>query len=66
MTSSVSFRMFHGKQDQMETILFSGNSIILLDLKREILERKKMSGSLDFDLKIIDENGNGKFYLYFF
>ena len=57
MASSVSFRMFHGKQDQLESILFSGNSIQLLDLKREILDRKKMSSSLDFDLKIIDENG---------
>jgi hypothetical protein len=39
--------------------MFPGNSIQLLEVKREVLERKKMSGSLDFDLKITDENGKG-------
>jgi hypothetical protein len=52
--------MFHGKQDQLESIQFSGNSIQLLELKKEVLERKKMTGSLDFDLKITDEVGKGK------
>ena len=37
-----------------------GNGIRLLDLKREILDRKKISGSLDFDLKIVDESGRGE------
>jgi hypothetical protein len=49
--------MFHGKTDQCETIYFGGNGIRLLDLKREIIERKNISGSLDFDLKIVDESG---------
>ena len=65
MTSSVSFKMFHTKnQDQSETVLFPGHSIQLLNFKKEVLERKKMSGSLDFDLKITDESGKG-FDIYF-
>lgn len=60
MTSSVSFKMFHTKsQDQAETVMFPGHSIQLLIFKKEVLERKKMSGSLDFDLKITDESGKG-------
>jgi hypothetical protein len=57
MESSVSFRMHHGTQP--EKIAFVGNGIRLLDLKREILDRKKISGSLDFDLKIVDDSGRG-------
>jgi DWNN domain len=38
---------------------FVGNGIKVLELKREILERKKFSGSSDFDLKIVDESGKG-------
>ena len=30
-----------------------------LDLKKEILEKKNISGSLDFDLKITDDSGKG-------
>jgi hypothetical protein len=51
--------MHHGTKDQFEQISFSGNGIKLLDLKREILEKKKISGSLDFDLKITDANDKG-------
>jgi DWNN domain len=48
--------MHHGNQP--EKIEFVGNGIRVLDLKREILERKKISGSLDFDLKVMDESNN--------
>ena len=58
MESTVSFRMHHGTQP--EKVPFIGNGIRLLELKREILERKKISGSLDFDLKVVDESGKGK------
>ena len=58
MESTVSFRMHHGTQP--EKVPFIGNGIRLLELKREILERKKISGSLDFDLKVVDESGRGK------
>ena len=57
MESTVSFRMHHGTQP--EKVPFIGNGIRLLELKREILERKKISGSLDFDLKVVDESGRG-------
>jgi hypothetical protein len=55
--SVVNFRMHHGTA--MEQITFSGNGIKLLDLKKEILDKKEISRSLDFDLKIVDENGKG-------
>ena len=55
--SVVNFRMHHGNIS--EQIAFSGNGIKLLDLKKEILDKKKISGSLDFDLKIVDEDGKG-------
>jgi hypothetical protein len=58
MSSSVLFRFHHSKQN--ESVTFIGNGIRLLDLKKEIFERKKMSSSLDFDLKITDEtSGKG-------
>ena len=41
-----------------EQVTFSGNGIKLLDLKKEIVDKKKMR-SLDFDLKIKDDNGKG-------
>lgn len=55
--SVVNFRMHHGNVH--EQIPFSGNGIKLLDLKKEVLDRKNISKSLDFDLSIIDENGKG-------
>ena len=64
MESTVSFRMHHGTQP--EKVPFIGNGIRLLELKREILERKKISGSLDFDLKVVDESGRGKIIIYAF
>jgi len=49
--------MHHG--NIADQISFSGNGIKLLDLKKEILEKKNISGSLDFDLKVTDDSGKG-------
>ena len=38
-------------------ILFSGNGIKLIELKKEIAEKKKFSNNLDYDLTVTDENG---------
>lgn len=60
--SVVNFRMKHGKE--MEQIRFNGNGIKLLDLKREIAERKLNLGQTrqsDYDLKIMDANTNQEF-----
>ena len=57
--SVIHFRMHHGNSE--DQITFSGNGIKLLDLKREIIEKKQISGSLDFDLKIVDESGKGPY-----
>jgi hypothetical protein len=32
----------------------------IIDLKKAIIEKKNISGSLDFDLKIVDENETEK------
>lgn len=42
-----------------ETIHFRGNGIKLLDLKSEIVERKSITATFEFDLKIVDENNRG-------
>jgi hypothetical protein len=55
--SVVNFKMHHG--NAVEQVTFSGNGIKLLDLKKEILDKKDINRSLDFDLKIVDENGKG-------
>ena len=54
MSSMIFFRMHHGRQS--EQIAFDGPGMRLLDLKKSILEKKKIGGSLDFDLKVNDEN----------
>lgn len=59
MTSHVSVRSHHVKKEQSEQIHFTGNGIFLLDLKREILELKKIKPSHDFDFKIVDEYNKG-------
>ena len=59
MASAVNFRMHHGSESSC--VNFVGNSIKVLELKREILDRKKFSGSSDFDLKIVDESGKGNY-----
>jgi hypothetical protein len=61
--SVVNFRMRHG--NIAEQASFSGNGIKLLDLKKEIVDKKKISSSLDFDLTINDESGKGIMYTYF-
>lgn len=60
--SVVNFRMKHGKE--MEQVKFSGNGIKLLDLKKEIAERKLNFGQnrqTDYDLKIMDAGTNQEF-----
>lgn len=57
--SVVNFRMHHGVGNVYEQIPFTGNGIKLIDLKKEVVDRKKINKSLDFDLKIVDENGKG-------
>jgi hypothetical protein len=55
--SVVTIRMHHGKEQ--EQITFSGNGIKLIDLKREIVERKNFNSTFDFELQVVDE-GNKK------
>ncbi len=55
--SVVNFKMHHGKE--VDQITFSGNGIKLLDLKKEIIDKKAFARSLDYDLKIVDETGKG-------
>lgn len=55
--SVVNFRMRHG--NVAEQVSFSGNGIKLIDLKKEIVDKKKINNSFDFDLTINDENGRG-------
>ena len=50
--------MHHGKD--MEQIYFPGNGIKLIDLKREIVDKKKFNAVLDFELQITDESKKGK------
>lgn len=59
MASAVNFRMHHGAENSQQSVNFVGNGIRVLDLKREILERKKFSPTTDFDLKIVDQSGKG-------
>jgi hypothetical protein len=54
--STVNFRMKHGKE--MEQIRFSGNGIRLLDLKKEIADRKYGLNQEDYDLQITDASNN--------
>jgi hypothetical protein len=56
--SVVHFRLHHGKET--ESIHFNGNGIKLIDLKKEIVEKKKFTSVLDFELQIVDENKKGK------
>lgn len=62
MTSIIYFRMHHGKQ--ADQISFDGNGLKLLELKKAIIEKKSIAGSLDFDLKVTDENEAEKGYSY--
>lgn len=56
MSSSVAFRMQQGSE--YAQIRFNGPHIVLLDLKREIFDRKfSTSSSADFDFKVVDTNG---------
>lgn len=44
----------------MEPVQFTGHQLRLLDLKRTIVEQKKMSSAMDFDLKITDAEDKNK------
>lgn len=57
MSSVIFFRLHHGRQS--EQISFEGNGLKLLELKKQIIERKSFSG-FDFDLKVVDENDSEK------
>jgi DWNN domain len=50
--------MHHGKQ--AEQVSFEGPGLRLLELKKAIVEKKAISGSLDFDLKVTDEDDPDK------
>lgn len=54
MSSVIFFRLSSATAGQMEPVYFTGHQLRLLDLKRAIVEQKKMSSSIDFDLKITD------------
>lgn len=54
--------MHHGKQS--EQVSFDGQGLRLLELKKAIVEKKAIMGSLDFDLKVTDENDPDKGTLY--
>jgi hypothetical protein len=66
--SVVNFRMKQSSKvapaaEKVEQVLFSGNGIKLIDLKKEIAEKKKFSNNLDYDLTVTDENGKGNMRL---
>jgi hypothetical protein len=47
--------MFHNRQSpDVETVSFSGTEIKVLELKRSIVEIKKFSQGMNFDLTILD------------
>jgi len=47
----------------VEQVNFTGHQINLLDLKRSILELKRMTSGLDFDLKLTDAENSSKVYI---
>lgn len=59
--SVINFRMPHGSVEQVS---FSGNGMKLIDLKKEITEKKKFSSSIDYDLTVSDESGKGYFIIF--
>ena len=61
MTSCVYFKMFHNRQNpEVETVNFTGNQIKLLELKRSIVDIKKFSQGMNFDLTISDLDNPSK------
>lgn len=55
--------MFHNRQSpDVETVHFSGTQIKLLELKRSIVEIKKFSQGMNFDLTISDADNSSKVY----
>ena len=60
MSSVIYFRLSSATAAQMEPVQFTGHQLRLLDLKRAIVEQKKMSSAMDFDLKITDAEDKNK------
>lgn len=53
MASTVKFKFKSARE--FDTISFPGNSIKLLDLKRAIVEHKKLHQGMEFDLNIVND-----------
>ncbi len=60
MSSVIYFRLKSAAAGKLDPIYFTGHQMKLLDLKRAIVEQKKLSGSIDFDLKITDADDESK------
>jgi hypothetical protein len=61
MTSVIYFRMKSAASGQMEPVQFSGHQMSVAELKRAIIERKRLNASsLDFDLEITDADEPSK------
>ena len=60
MTSVIYFRMKSAAAGRLEPIQFTGHQMKLLDLKRAIVDLKRLGGSVDFDLRITDADDESK------
>ncbi len=61
--STIHFKMRHSKDE--EQVFFPGNGISLLDFKSLVIEKKKITQALDFDLKVVDLNSKGTLSIIF-
>ena len=67
MASTVKFKFKSARE--FDTISFPGNSIKLLDLKRAIVEHKKLHQGMEFDLNIVNDKtkeGTNTIMCFFF
>jgi hypothetical protein len=64
MSSVIYFRLKSSKASDLDPIHFTGHQMRLLDLKRAVVERKKMSSAMDFDLNVVDAEDSSKGWLY--
>ena len=60
MSSVIYFRLKSATAAQVEPVHFTGHQLRLLDLKRAIVEQKKISSAMDFDLKVTDAEDKSK------
>jgi hypothetical protein len=60
MSSVIYFKLKSATAGQVEPIHFTGQQLRLLDLMRAIVEQKKMSSAIDFDLRITDAEDKTK------